>query len=287
MPPDIFDTELTPAERAQAEAFVASVGGDTDDDEKSAEKPEEQAKAAKPAEEDGEKPESKEKAARASDAAPDDGENDDDDRQELGKRAQKRIGQLTAQKKAFEAKTKALEARVAQMEATMAKTMVAAEPEEVLDEYATPEERREYIARQDARRREVDRNERRRERLGEMYEEAGLEFDGSDGKPTFQDMMDRYKDRIDQEPGFEIIKNKIMLAKNPCKVFYHESLRLVAQEGDEDDDGLDGERGASQVLAPGGKRTKKASQPKGSPEEIAWVERAFGTGGQRLLPGEK
>ncbi len=282
--PELFDA-ITPDEKAAAQAFVDAVG----EPESTDKKPAKEAPDSDPAE----NPEAKEAADDTPPAdEPKEGADDtepepDSKKLELGKRAQRRIGQLTA-------RNKALEARLQRLEASQAETAAKLEPKEELAEDATPEERLAYIERQDAIRAERQASDARDRELRDYHERAHRAHDGRNGKATMADQIDRWKDIIDQEPGYELVKNKILTAADPYEEFYYQASLLDDQEEAEErkargevEDEANAEKDSARVFSGKNPRRKGKSAPQGSPEDRAFIEKTFGGGGERLLPGEK
>lgn len=184
----------------------------------------------------------------------------------------KRISTLTRKLKAQE------EARTArdQMQANEVRAMreeLAAlkqqrEAPAALGEDATPQEIQAHYDQRLERERQAMAAERERMRLDMQVESLRDKYDGNDGKPTYDELYERYAPVIDQLPAYVTIKAKIQQAPNMPREFTRQALKLWEAEQKEVDDGkeeLDRERDAGRT--PKTRTSARSSSSQTSPTE--------------------
>lgn len=216
------------------------------------------------------------------------GESDaEDDAQPSG--IEKRIAQLTKQRRDAERELAVLKARDDKREREFQElkeqiAAVTATPEPQLSEDASPEEIRAYY---EARtQREMDR------KLNEMQQVVAaaqvntlvavqeMKHDGADGNPSFSDLRTEYEQLITHDPRYEHTRNQIQSSTNPPAKFYELALEFWRQDhaGDiQEEENRMRERDVTRVATgAGGTQSRPNGRTKLTEEERSTLKKVFG-----------
>ncbi len=214
----------------------------------------------------------------------------DDDASPSG--LEKRIAQLTRQRRDAERKAEVLAARDRQREEELRelKEAVAGLKTEkestdfVLDENATPEERDAYWQARMQQERDEIRQELRQEmqnfQTNTLLAQEQSKHDGSDNLPSFVELRKTYEDVIVSHPDYEHSRAKIQSSTNPPAEFYNIALEFWKQDNAgvlEERELLARERDASTVATGStSSRSRGNGQTKLSGDEAKLLKEVFG-----------
>lgn len=263
--------EPTAEERALA-AKILGTGSESDPpDNKAAgaKEPEKDAEGAPPAEKDA-------AAATAGDA-------EGDDTPEEPVWYKKRIAKLTKQLRettqTMTAREMARDAEVRAMREELAELKKARTAPPPLGDDATPEQITAYWEQRLEAERTESRNQRMADRLELQVESLRDKHDGTDGKPSYDELYERYAPQFDQLPAYLPIKARIQQAPNMPREFYRQAIQLwEAEERQAEDNAeeLDRERDAGRTTRATTNARKSATKDSPTEYEREWTSRVFG-----------
>lgn len=191
----------------------------------------------------------------------------------------KRARRAEDENRALKARLQSQQTQTDTLRQEMAQLRGEFDSRDTLPEDASDEDRAAHQTRQDDRDEKAALKSARDKDVQEQEDACRLRYDGTDGKPTFDAMMDEFVHLVahDPDPTYQAMRERIVGSdqRNKAQVFYLECLELKKQRKELAMPITEDPPTADTTSGGGGSRLPRRPQPSRTPtaEEVEWVGR--------------